>query len=68
MESLGARLQVLHLVDLYAADLLGLLPTMTEGARAAVIYSPPVAEKVTPSSDQGYLWDGTRFLIHGLHI
>lgn len=40
VESLGARLQVLHLVDLYAADLLGLLPTMTEGAPAAVIYSP----------------------------
>ena len=30
-DGIGARLQVLHLVDLYAADLLGLLPSGTEG-------------------------------------
>ena len=31
VDGIGARLQVLHLVDLYAADLLGLLPSGTEG-------------------------------------
>ena len=31
VDGIGARLQVLHLVDLYAADLLALIPSGTEG-------------------------------------
>lgn len=45
-DGIGARLQVLHLVDLYAADLLGLLPSGTEGAMSSSAPSCPKLQKL----------------------
>lgn len=46
VDGIGARLQVLHLVDLYAADLLGLLPSGTEGAMSSSAPSCPKLQKL----------------------
>lgn len=46
VDGIGARLQVLHLVDLYAADLLGLLPSGTEGPISSSAPSCPKLQKL----------------------